>query len=673
MPDPVSNIPLTLSAEAEERLERAIRATYDKNYAVLEPLRKRIKLWRDLYDGNVTPTWKPWKESSEIFFPVARMVADAARARIFQTFFQQRDVLTAESIMQASDYMALTGAVLADDLSAFRRASNELILDENEIDLRSRLDAILGETTQVGTAAVRTAHEFARAPKKKRLDPQGKPIIAEDVILQDKVTIRTIPPESCVWDTSIDEFSDCRFFAYPYELGYDELKRIAKEQDWNPATLSAILLAPDTIPTPEREDERRRSHLLPVPGASEEILDAQGVPHPVAMNSRYVLREVYLRNMDVDEDGVLEDAVVTWHRASRRVARPILWPYIHNEMPIDLIWHEQRRNRPIGQGVIEPGATLCAGVNAVANQTIDAQSIRNCPTLIVPEVSESQEDLEQGWHPGLILTERGPGEIHTLEFGQTGNTVVSMSIFSQLIDVYFRISHLGASQFGDVATAQRTPADLGQSIMQEGAQLLDKIISRTRSSMVSIIRKVLMIYWQTQPGKFAAVVGADDFVKIQRLINTLGWDGLSLNLNVSSAAHSRELDRQNFAGLPQFVFNYARMVLELVGQIGGSQVDPKTGIATPPNPMLQAAGAAWLRSSQAFMRQFVETFPNVTDSEAFIPDIASQIDQLLAAQQQQAAAGAQGAQGGAGVGSFLSPATGVPPAAPGPGYGSILQ
>jgi len=661
-PAPEAPYLLKLTPAQLTRLESQITIAYEHHMRVLRPYHTKIKLWRDLYDGGdavrPTPESRPWSDASAIFFPLPRMVADTASARITQTLTQQRDFLAVEATIQSSDYSRLSGGGdLLEDINAFRRGANEILWDERQIDIRTVADQLASESSQIGTCISRTAHSFRRAPRKLQIDGQGSVFTAENLTLSDRVEIRVIPMEACVWDTTARISNDISFFTYPFELSYPLLKN---DPTFNEATVADILIHPDSTPTDSTSDRMRRAHLDPSTGPIEEVQDSKGVPHPVPFGSRYTLHEVYLRNIDVNDDGTLEDVIVTWHRASHKIARVILFHYIHNESPIDFLWYQQRHNHPIGQGVIEPGETLAAGVNTIANQTIDAQTIRNTPTIITDENSEAADDLEaDGWHPGQILRKRTGQEIKTLEFGQS-SAVLSLSIFDRFVDIYFRINHLGPAQFGDVRSAQRAPADLGQSIMLEGFALLDKVISRFRSTLTSVCSKALAITWQTNPAAWARAVGPEDFAKIKRLIGTLGWNGLSLDLNISSAAHSRELDRQNTGAAFQSLGQYQRAILEVIGLAFGT-VDPKTGEPLPQNQLLQSTAAKFIRSTQIAMRQFLDKFPNITDPEELTPDVASDVE---------AAAAAVTSGGSPIAGQAVSP---LAPVFAGPGAGAIRQ
>lgn len=665
--------PLKLTLDAKLSLIRTLESMRARADADLSPLRDKLKLWRDLYEGNIHPGWKPWKDSSEVFFPLVLMIADTALARIFQTFFQQRDVAKCESPMQETDYQTLTNESLSEALDALNRFINHIALEPSELDLKSRFDAAFGECTQVGTVVLRTYHEYLKVKKKVR-QPDGSIRIDPDHVETDRICIRPIPLEQCFWDTTAESSDLLRFWGYDYTLSADEIRTRGKQQGWAQDDIDAILSQPDATPTMAFEEAAKREHVDPSV-ATEVVLRSDGSPYNVSPYARYTMSEVEIRCADVDNDGAYEDVVIVWHRSSRTVPRTLLWPYIHGEMSADVLHYQQRRNRFIGKPPAEALESIAAGVNAVANQTIDAQTVRNCPTLVMPEGEQADLVRDQGWSPGQIYTERSPNEIRTLEFSGSNNTVVSLSIFDRLVDVAHRVAHLGPAQFGDIASAQRIPADVGQSIMSEGNLLLDKVIARARIVGSNVLWKAVSLTWQTQRSKFASVLGAEDARKVETLFNTVGLDRLRVSLNVTSAAHSQELERQNFASMLQVVSNYGRQVFELLNLIQGG-TDPKTGAPIPSSPLMQQAASAWLRSTQTLVSQFVQHYPNVTDPLPLVPDVASFVEKFIADEaakaQQEAMAQAAQAQGGAGggypAGLPLLP-TG-PTAPPAPAFGS---
>lgn len=616
---------LTLKKKSHDLLVMLLESAWDRASSDLSDFHSRLDLWRRLYEGKVNPGWKPWKDASEIFFPLPRMIADTANARMFQSFFQQREVAKVESPMQESDYQLATGESLHDALRALERFINHMAAEPSEYDLKNHVDSAFHEITQVGTAVIRTYQDFASVSRKKIRQQDGSVRVESNVILRNRVRPHLIPVERCVWDTTADEFEQLRFFGFWYTRSLVEIKQLAAQQSWSAEALSQILAHSDTIDGEEATREKKREGVRSG-SPTELIVLPDGRQMNVSPFARYLMREVYLPNADVDADGVYEDAVLVWHPKSRVVPIATLFPYIHNEMPINLLHYEQRRSRNIGIGTVEPLESVYAGVNAVANQTIDAQTVRNVPSLIVPEDSDAEALLrDQGWSPGQVLSERSSGEIRVIEFAASGNTLVSMNIFDRLIDVAHRISHLGQAQFGDVSVAQRSPTDLGLSILAEGAQSLDKIINRSRVTVSRILHKLIAITYQTQPGKLVEVLGRDDARLVENLFDTVGINKLRVSVNVTSAAHSRELDRRNYAGLIQFVGVYHRQIMELVNLISGS-VDPKTGLPLPPNPQTQAVGLKTIRAAQELMRRFVESHPDFLDATPIIPDVATDLE-----------------------------------------------
>ena len=658
--------PLKLSDKRLKELKLTLDADLRRLTSVFEKYRKKIREFRDLYEGSVEPKWEPFTDSSKVFVPLPKVIKDAAHARIFQTLFQQKEVAIVESSLQDADVERLEGFSLYDALKALQRAINKFALTETELNLKEKADAIIDEICQTGTVNVRVAHEKRVIPRKLRYDRTGELEESRDHVEHDQVVIDPIPIESAVWDITSDA-SELKFFAYDYSRSSSDLDIDSTFFGWDKENLALVKGSPETLPSPILVESLKREGFNPV---LDETIRRTG--------SGYLLTEAYIRNFEVRK-GVWADICVTFHKKTSTILRVILWPYIHNMMPVVCVNYETCRLRPIGRGTIEPIGPIAAGVNAITNQTINAATIRDNPGLVVPEGSAAHERLEAGWYPGIIIPERRSGEVRPIEFAQSGNTQASLALMDRLFQIAFQVSHLGPSQFGDVSTARRAPGNLGLSILQQGAELIDKIINRFRVAMGKILLQATAIYWQTNRRKFRQVVGMEDDALIERLMTTVGIDNLRVTLAVTSATHSKELDRQNHLSMIQTVLGYEREVLSLVAQMEGG-VDPKTGQPLPPRPLFNAVALEVLKDTQNLMKFWVESFPSVTDADSVVADasgIVEEAQQALNRINQQIGQLQQQLQGQGLVAGGFGGAGGAPALAPeppgiGPGAGAIL-
>lgn len=660
---------LSLSRDKRDLLAAQLLTDLSRLESVFSTYRAKIQEFRDLYDGDIEPTLELFDGQSKVFVPLPRVIKDAAHSRIFQTLFQQKEIVICESALQDGDVERMHGFKLHESLKALQRSINKLALDENELNIKEKCDALLHEITVTGTCPTRVAHDYRVLPKKKRYSPKGEIIDVANFVERDEVCISPLPIESCLWDITADS-GELRFFSYDYHQSYNELMADAAQQEWDPSARDAVLASPDSIASASLSDTLKRERLSTT---LDETIRRTG--------AGFTFTEAYYRNWMISDD-TYADIVVTFHKATGQILRIILWPYIHNMLPIILVHYEQIRMRPIGRGAIEPVASIAAGVNAISNQTINSTMIRDNPGIIVPAGSMAADKLEAGWHPGIIIQESKMGEVRTFEFAQTGNTQVSLALMDRLFQIAFQVSHLGPSQFGDVSESRRSPASLGLSIIQQGAELIDKIINRFRISVGRILLQAFAIYWQTNPGKIRQTVGEEDFILIEKLMTSVGVDNLRVTLAVTSATHSKELDRQNYLATIQTVMNYSRQVLELVRAMEGG-MDPKTGQPIPPSPTFNAVAMDILRTSHTLMTRWIESSPQITDSSAIITDAAQTLEDAKAAlakvqeqiQGMQGQMGMGGMGGGMGApppniaGNLISPTF---PGAVGPGAGALL-
>ncbi len=636
---PSSYTPLKLSASSLSTLTTLLEGMRRRADHDLSPLRDRCKLWRELYEGSaeVIPAFEG---GSHMFFPIAATIGDAAHSKMMQSTFGSRQPIIASAPLQDTDYKKLVeDGNLPEDLDALARGFNSLFLDPAELDGRGAVDAIYMEQIQVGTAVVRVFHDMEEAPRVKLRLLNGEMQEAEGKRLRNRIRIRVIPLEQCFWDTTADDRDNLRFIGFDYQMSAIEIQA---KKDWTPAQKEIILASPDYQPTPEGEDTARREHVSPPShGDVVEITGRDGKMIRVSPFARYTLSEVWLINQDVDQDGAIETSVVTWHRQSGSIPLVSLCPYAHNESALHVLPYARRAHRFIGRPPIEGNESLCSGMNAIVNQAVDAQTVRNVPTVIGPEQGTLQEKLEaEHWKPGIYLPERNVNEVRFAEFGQSGNTVVSLAIADKIIDVMHRRAHLGPAQFGDVSAAQRTPGGLGTAIMAEGAAPLDKIIGDNRVGLARIARQCMYLIQQLAPEKFTEVLGPDDAAKVERLFAAVGLDKLKIDILVASAARNRESDMQANLQLSQVVDTHVEKMVSFLMMLGGSA--DKEGNPIPPSPLVVAAAPEILRTQHETMRLLIESFPTVNDVDTVIPNIEKVLVEKMKAEQ-EAGASPQGA------------------------------
>lgn len=658
---PLPQQPLPLKKEERDLLAAELYVDIQQLEGTFDSYRKHVQELRDLHDGQIEPKWQPFSDASKVFIPLPRLVKDSAHARLWQTTFQQKEVAIVESSLQEGDVERLEGFRLHDALKAMERAINKLALDENELAIKEKVDAILHEITVSGSVVTRVAHEEEIIPNKLRYDAEGNITKVPDYIERDQVVIDPIPVESAVWDLTADSH-ELRFLAYSYVQSRAQMEITAKREKWYKDAFALVMASPDSQLSESLMDTIKREHIVP---AMNETIQRTG--------AGWTLVEAYKKNHQIGKN-TWADVVITFHKKTAQVLRVILFPYIHNQLPAVVVNYETVRNRPIGRGAIEPISSVSAGVNAIANQTINSATIRDNPGVICPENSAAAAKLENGWYPGIVLTEQRQGEIRTFEFANQGNTQANIALMDRLFQIAFQVAHVGPAQFGDVGASKRSPASLGLSIIQQGAELIDKIMNRFRVALGRILMQAFAIYWQTSPNKIRKAVGDEDFELISRLMNEVGIDSLRVTLAVTSATHSKELDRQNSLSTIQTVLAYEREVLGLVAQMEGS-VDPKTGAQIPPRPIFNAVALEILKDTQTLMSKWLEAQPNVTDASTVLADAAGIFEDAQAAvsrvgdrlQQLQQSLGAQGQL--APFGEAIPP---VPPGQIGPGAGAIL-
>jgi hypothetical protein len=267
----------------------------------------------------------------------------------------------------------------------------------------------------------------------------------------------------------------------------------------------------------------------------------------------------------------------------------------------------------------------CKAINQAVNQTFDAQTLANTPSLLYREDSETARILssEGGFFPGIPLPyKEAKDELGILEFPDPKPTSFMMVEF--FLRIVQQLTRVGPSRLGDISEGKRTPATLGLATQQIGAELIDEFIDRLRIMSGRLMERAFVLYHLDDPRFFERLLGPEDGQLVVKVIETslankqsLG-EAINIKLSASSATRSVELERQNAMATAQLTLGWYRQVLEMVMLF--SQVA---------DPAVRQIMLTILQASETQMRRLVE-LADQADPETIVPAMSAILAQTPA-------------------------------------------
>ena len=223
-----------------------------------------------------------------------------------------------------------------------------------------------------------------------------------------------------------------------------------------------------------------------------------------------------------------------------------------------------------------------------------------------------------------------------------------MGFFLNIVE---RLSRVGPPRLGDVSQAQRTPATLGLSMQQLGAEVIDEFIDRSSDILGNYMGRTLRLDYLDDPEVFERTIGesgrlvravVERSVQAERPVGEL----LKIRLFVTSASRNKELEKQNRFAMTQLAFTWYEKATQTA--IALSQPDIP--------PLAREVLMAVLKGSRELVAGLAELLEQ-PDIEVVVPDLMSLMqdqvglggqqqvspEQMLQAITQQAGAGGAGA------------------------------
>lgn len=474
-------------------------------------------------------------------------------------------------------------------------------LASNELDLRHAVNNALLDDAQLGTGVYYIP--FVEETKKDKVyrvtyrSPRMFSISPEDLIL---------PPGSR-GDVQRDRWVALRFW---YTRG--ELEERATKLGWDIEGAQAVAQF-DLV----RMQHEQKAHLR---GALQ-------------WREVYEIVEVYCY-YDYDGDGLDEDLLVTWDRASRKILNVTFNPY--DIRPIEVMQYQQRAHLPYGIGIMEMVQPLQEETTEIHMSVLLNMFLANCRAYVAKETVVQDN---------IVVT---PGKIIRVATDDVRNAFAELK-FSDVYPSGFmaqqmatalaerRVGTGGAQGFlgkGGSRTPGVTALSLLQQVNRRFAPAFDAMREKTAAAVrqgMYRYRERLLMKDQKVSDHIANVVGPQNAVLLEELLTTDEFErAVAVEFTAASATINREADRQNSIMLAQLLGNYYQQTVQLVL---GTLNQPM-----PPEVLAVLTDVA--KKGTELMDRTMRTFDQVRDPKTFLVDMGkleagAQAGAMQAQQQQQ--------------------------------------
>ncbi len=446
-----------------------------------------------------------------------------------------------------------------------------------------------------------------------------------------------------------------------------EVKRVALADFYVPASASSVQEAPWcaerlTLTMPQFESRVQagiytgtervlrwwQSQLLSQNGFYEQQMQRidrfqQTVP------DKLELHEFWL-DFDIDGDGVREAIVCTMHEPSQTFVRIDFNPFFSQEKPYDAARFIVVEGRFYGIGLCEMYDAIQDEITAMHRQRLDAGTIQNTPVYKAKRGSV-KTDLEI--FPGVKIAVDDHNDLTAMPMGVGANiTIQTESFLLQYAKQRSGVSDYMAGGAGSSNMAY-SGATTTIEMLRQGKLKIDQTLREIRKAFDGMGRKVFELLAQFDQGsKFRAILGDADGMLLEQLMS-LPIDVIRAATGISITATDAHLNKETQIRTNQLIY---QMVMEFYMQLFQA-----LQIATNPQvpPPLQIAAQQMIEGGTLLMRRILDTY-NVQDAERIIPNL----QQVLNVNQTNLAALQNPLGGGAPMGGFAGPASGM---AAGPG------
>jgi len=325
-------------------------------------------------------------------------------------------------------------------------------------------------------------------------------------------------------------------------------------------------------------------------------------------------------SMDVDGDGIPEEVNFHVHRETGTI------PYIDyskvytKRRPFFHVYFQKRVGSLYNKGVAELLFDTQKVLNTLVRDLLDNNKVQNTKMFLARKGANFDRSLRA--YPGRVLfVENLESDFKPIDMG-TGKplsgTIEMISLAQQWGERSVGVTESNLGREGK----SRTPLGTTLSLMQEGAKRVDRIIERMRGSLQDLHYHILSLYFDHGDPKELAKAAGVNAEKLLRIWGELTpaklRDQIGLTVDISSSAWNRSFQRQELLALYAQIEAFDKRMVELASAIGQFGNDP----------IMRQLFLSMGESGANLMRRIVDTYDDIHDPEAILPDYAAALKEV---------------------------------------------
>ena len=518
---------LTLSEDQEDRLKLFLSDALYRMDAERQGFISDLKDEIDAYEAPAKPMKTfPWKGASNLTVPVIGSMVDTIFPRIHATVFSPSTIVSIEE--------------WPEELAEHAKAWEDMLqwIFTNEVNLPRVADSWFMEMIIHGTSVVKLTWERLERERRK-YDSEGNIVTRQTEVIRNQPWLEHVPLQDLYIPFTARSIADAEIVAHRLHptwghLKLREMNGLYKNVD-NIQNYTAI------------QSDEYTAHRERLENKEPSIIDR--------IDDVY---ECWL-DFDLDNQGVVEPLLATFHLPSRTLLRVQPNPYNHARKPFREIVYFPRHNRFYGVGLARQLMVIQDEISTIHNQRIDSSTIANSRIWVVIAGSRADQSF-QGAAPGLKVTADAQDEIAPLQMGDVGQSMIE----GERIAFQIAQQRSGVSDFVsgmDSGGSDRQTATQFTTKLQQALTRFNWTLEQVRDAITDIAAMTTDLYAQfgtDNDAKFAMVLGersdlVREFLKESAEFAPTLSAALSLQVTASSASVNKAVEQQNLLGLIQIL------------------------------------------------------------------------------------------------------------------------
>lgn len=460
----------------------------------------RVRAWRNQYEGVLRRKTSPWPGCSNLHIPITRSICDALIAHMYKTLFGIAPL-----------FQGTYDAPQMEEDATLKAQAMEYICKE-VVNLPAKADMTLQGAFIDGTAIQRVYWKSRIAKTRKwevvtdelraELSIQADATLARQLERVPNGEWRVIYREELVEDRAdIADVDILDFVAYPVDapdfdsmLGMWERQWKTDHQLWEGVKSGQYdydavekLTATPSI-GPYRHDNRA--------GGERYRYQAEGLRVGAVENEKDRPYEIFLGlvRYDIDGDGLAELVLVEVECATNTLLRAELYPYFHDRPFFVAFTPFRRKGFFYGYALPQIISDVQAEANALHNQYVDNNTLRNTPTFFYNRDAKWNPE-KHPFSPGMAVAVTGDPEkaIRLMEFSQIDPKGYELVNF--VIEMAKQVSAVSDTVLGQTTGGDATAKEIERALQSTNVKF-DVICDRLRRSFEETVQQIAELYAQ---------------------------------------------------------------------------------------------------------------------------------------------------------------------------------